>query len=157
MIERVLWGVAISCAVTATALRVVPAPTPEAALALVPEPPPLPAVAAVSRGDGIVAANIFTPSRTAPPRRSSPRDAPSPTPPAPAITLFGTTVTADGAFALIEADSRIAGAEIYRVGDLVRGARLLTITDSSVTLASPSGGASRVLRLPPAPALRRSM
>jgi len=73
------------------------------------------------------------------------------------MALYGTTVTADDAFALIEADPQVAGAEIYRVGDLVQGARLVKITDSTVTLASRPGGVARVLRLPPAPTLRRSM
>jgi len=64
-----------------------------------------------------------------------------------------TEVGAEGAVALIDADPNVPGAEIYRVGDLVAGARLVAITDSSVTLAQPSG--PLVLRLQPAARRRR--
>jgi len=66
----------------------------------------------------------------------------------PTLRLYGITVGAQGAVALIDADPNIPGAEIYRLGDLVAGARVLAITDSTVTLAEPSG--PLVLRLQPA-------
>src|SRR3989442_7825279 len=64
----------------------------------------------------------------------------------PPLKLYGITVGPQGAVALIDADPKIPGAEIYRVGDLVAGARLVAITDSTVTLAQPSG--PLILRLP---------
>jgi len=66
----------------------------------------------------------------------------------PTLKLYGITLSPQGAVALIDADPKVPGAEIYHLGDLVAGARLVAITDSSVTLAKPSG--PLVLRLPPA-------
>lgn len=60
--------------------------------------------------------------------------------------LFGLAVGPDGSVALIDADPRIPGAEVYRPGDLVGGARLVAVTDSSAVLAGPAG--TTVLRLP---------
>jgi hypothetical protein len=48
--------------------------------------------------------------------------------------------------ALIDADPRIPGAEVYRVGDEVRGGRIAAVTDSTVVIARPSGPLT--LRLP---------
>jgi len=45
----------------------------------------------------------------------------------------------NGAVALIDADPKIPGAEIYHVGDRVAGATISSITDSTVVLARPSG------------------
>ena len=42
----------------------------------------------------------------------------------------------------------VPGAEVYRVGDEVRGGRITTIGDSTVVLTRPSG--PLVLRLPDA-------
>src|SRR2546430_17189859 len=64
----------------------------------------------------------------------------------PPLKLYGITVGPQGAVALIDADPKIPGAEIYRVGDLVAGARLVAITDSTVTLAQPYR--PLILRLP---------
>ena len=104
----------------------------------------------VPRYDAIVAANIFSQDRTAPVVRFLPPGrAAAPTKPrGPTLHLYGTTVGPDGAVAIIDADPNIPGAEIYRLGDLVAGARLIAITDSTVTLAEPSG--PLVLRLPSA-------
>ena len=109
----------------------------------------------VSRYDAIIAANIFSPDRTPPAVRFSlPGRAVAPTKTdAPTLRVYGITVGAEGAVALIDADPNVPGAEIYRVGDLVAGARLVAITDSSVTLAQPSG--PLVLRLQPAARRRR--
>jgi len=101
----------------------------------------------------IVAANIFSQTRTAPSVRFSPagragaRPA-APAPRGPRLTLYGTTVGPQGAVALIDADPKVPGAEIYRLGDVVAGAALVAITDSTVTLAEPSG--PLVLHLRPA-------
>lgn len=159
--DRALWSVATVCAIVGVALRVVPAATPGPAPAVVPAPFTPPAVPPVATGAAVVDANIFASSRTAPRLRFSARTgvvrSPSSAPVAPDLTLYGITVTAEGAFALIEADPQVAGAEIYRVGNLVRGARVMAITESTVTLAPVSGGHARVLRLPAAPDLRRLM
>ena len=102
------------------------------------------------RYDAIVAANIFSQDRTAPAVRFLPPGrAAAPTKPrGPTLHLYGTTVGPDGAVAIIDADPNIPGAEIYRLGDVVAGARLIAITDSTVTLTEPSG--PLVLRLPSA-------
>lgn len=99
------------------------------------------------RSDAIIAANIFSPDRTPPAVRFSlPGRAAAPTKPrGPTLRLYGITVGAQGAVAIIDADPSIPGGELYRVGDLVAGARVLAITDSTVTLAQPSG--PLVLRL----------
>lgn len=158
-IDRVLWSVATVCAMVGIALRVIPAATPTPARAVVPAPVSPPAVPPVATGAAVVDANIFASNRTAPRLRFSARAgaarSPSSAPVGPELTLYGITVTAEGAFALIDSDPQVAGAEIYRVGDLVRGARLTAITDSTVTLTPRSGGPARVLRLPAAPDLRR--
>jgi hypothetical protein len=92
----------------------------------------------------IVTANIFSRARTAPARPgdvahtdSKPRSA---VPSAPALTLLGTTIGPQGAVALIDATSSSPpGPQVHRMGDLVAGARLVAITDSTVTLDRPSG------------------
>jgi hypothetical protein len=60
--------------------------------------------------------------------------------------LYGITKGPGGAVALIDADPRIPGAEVYRVGDEVRGGRIAAVTDSTVVIARPSGPLT--LRLP---------
>src|SRR2546425_8518582 len=105
---------------------------------------------AAPRYEAIVAANIFSQTRSAPLVRFAPagraaRGTASPSR-RPALKLFGITVGPQGAVALIDGDPKIPGAEIYRVGDAVAGARLVAITDSTVTLAQPSG--PLLLRLP---------
>ena len=104
--------------------------------------------------ESIVAANIFSQTRVAPSVRFVPagqavkRAAAPAAPRGPTLKLYGITLSPQGAVALIDADPKVPGAEIYHLGDLVAGARLVAITDSSVTLAKPSG--PLVLRLPPA-------
>ena len=104
--------------------------------------------------ESIVAANIFSQTRAAPSVRFVPagqavkRAAPAAAPRGPTLKLYGITLSPQGAVALIDADPKVPGAEIYHLGDLVAGARLVAMTDSSVTLAKPSG--PLVLRLPPA-------
>jgi len=79
----------------------------------------------------IIAQNIFSQQRGAEPAK------PAPTPRAarntgPDYALRGTTIGPRGAVALI-------GAEVHRVGDVIDGAKLVAITDSTVTLERPSG------------------
>ena len=59
--------------------------------------------------------------------------------------LYGITVGAGGAVALIDADPKIRGAELYRVGDRVGGSPITAITDSTVVIARKGG--PLVLRL----------
>jgi len=153
---RGLYAAAAAFLVAGLGLRLAPMSVPRTDIA----PPALPAatrldVAPTStspapRYDVIVAANIFSQDRTAPAVRFSPPGrAAAPTKPSgPTLKLYGITVGPQGAVALIDADPKIPGAEIYRVGDLVAGAALVAITDSTVTLAEPSG--PLVLHLQPA-------
>jgi hypothetical protein len=95
----------------------------------------------------IVAGNIFSPTRTAPAVRFTPnRPAggavpapPKPKPAGPGIRLFGITKGPGAAVALIDADPKIKGAEIYRVGDRVAGSTISAISDSTVVITRPSG------------------
>jgi Type II secretion system protein C len=128
---------------------------------------PSSAAAAASAPDSltigqIVSANIFSPERTPPRRRYAPPSvtavqAPSSdTLPAgpPPIRLYGVTMSASGGgVALIEADPKIPGAEVYRIGDDVRAARLAALSESTAVLEWPDGGRT-VLRLIPRSARR---
>jgi hypothetical protein len=95
----------------------------------------------------IVASNIFSPTRAAPSVRFTPNrptGAATPAPPksrpsGPSIRLFGITKGLNGAVALIDADPKVKGAEIYRVGDRVAGSPITAINDSTVVIARPSG------------------
>src|SRR5256885_139760 len=102
------------------------------------------------RAGAIVAATFSPQARAAPLARSAPggraAGGAASASRRPPLKLYGITVGPQGAVALIDADPKIPGAEIYRVGDLVAGARLVAITDSTVTLAQPSG--PLILRLP---------
>ena len=105
----------------------------------------------------IVAANVFSAERKAPSTRYTPPELavtkpapppqrPKPAPPAaPRIRFFGTVIGPGGATAVIEADSTVEGAEIYRIGDRVAGSRLIDISETAVMLDGPSG--RQVLRL----------
>lgn len=101
----------------------------------------------------IVADNIFDQDRSPPTVRYMPPElavedeVPQRAPVRPAgPRLFGVAVGPTGAVALIDADPTIPGAEVYREGDLVAGARLIEIGDTAVVLEGPAG--RRVLTLP---------
>ena len=53
--------------------------------------------------------------------------------------LFGTVVGTSDPSALIDADPRVPGAEVYRLGDQLLGRRLTEINDSNVVLEGPAG------------------
>lgn len=103
----------------------------------------------------IVALNIFSPDRRPPTTRyvlkerqgekveRSSRVAVTATPRGP--RLFGVTLRASGASALIDADPTFPGAEIYRVGDAVAGGRLIEIGPGSVVIERR--GIRQVIRL----------
>ncbi len=81
----------------------------------------------------IVDQNIFSQDRGSPAAKPAAASRPEkPRNPAPDLALRGTTIGPRGAVALI-------GAEIHRVGDVVDGAKLIAITDSTVTLERPTG------------------
>jgi hypothetical protein len=100
--------------------------------------------------DPIVLANIFARSRAAPTRAGAAHVAadrrPAPAPHAQTFTLYGTTIGPLGAVALIDAGDLPRGAHMHHLGDEVAGARLVAITDSTVTLDRRSG--PLVLHLP---------
>jgi hypothetical protein len=93
----------------------------------------------------VVSANAFSPTRSPPavryipPGKNRPDTAAPPRRPAkpaePAIRVFGITKSAGGAVALIEADPKVPGAEVYRVGDRIKGSPITAITESTVVVA----------------------
>ena len=104
----------------------------------------------------IIALNIFSPERKPPRKRyvlkekegeqgDRPLQSIVRAPPR-GPRLFGVTLSASGASALIEADSRVPGAEIYRVGDPISGGRVIEIGPGSVTIQR-TGGGRQVIRL----------
>jgi len=106
----------------------------------------------VTAPDPILSADIFTPSRAAPPRPATeqvrnPKPRTVTTPHEPTVKLFGTTIGPDGAVALIDFPGHEREAHLYRIGDTLAGARLTAITDSTVTLVR--GSTALLLRLPP--------
>jgi hypothetical protein len=155
-LARTLFVAAAVLLVAGLALRLAPTPVPRLQAEALSVPPEVGRDSGRTgrRGptvyDDIIPANIFSQDRTAPAVRFSlPGRAVAPTKPrGPTLRLYGITVGGQGPVALIDADPNIPGAEIYRLGDLVAGARVVAITDSTVTLARPSG--QLVLRLPPA-------
>ena len=165
---RALYAVAIGFGLVGLALRLAPPVHPDAVAAATPAAPARAAVLRALRADpqpyaAIVTGNIFSPNRAAPsvrfaPNRPdgapTPEKKPKPKPTGPVIRLFGITRAPNGAVALIDADPKIPGAEIYRVGDRVAGATISTITDSTVVLTRPSG--PLILHLPLAVKKKRS-
>jgi hypothetical protein len=163
IVHRTLYGCALGLGVVGVAFRMQPPRLPAAspALPLVSRARPraTPISESVTVYAPIAATNAFSPSRTPPAKRFSPDDrtearapAPRPAPPKvvrPAARLYGITRSSNGVVALIEADSKIPGAEFYRVGDRVGGDRVAAISDSTVELEGSGGRV--VLRLPEAP------
>jgi hypothetical protein len=149
---RVLYAVAVGFTAVGVGLRLVPPVHPDAVATVEPIELAKSRTLRVAGGDprpyaAIVGANIFSPSRAAPAVRftpNRPNGAPAPEkakpkPTGPVIRLFGITRGLNGAVALIDADPKIPGAEIYRVGDRVAGGPITAISDSTVVIARPSG------------------
>jgi hypothetical protein len=148
---QVLYAVAAVLGVIGLVLRIIPARAPTAPEAVrIVAAVPAPIRSAESGGDvppaaydSIAAANIFSRTRHAPPRPGEEQQAPAkakPTrPAAPTLTLLGTTIGPQGAVALINASNASPSAELHHMGDTVAGARLVAITDSTVTLDRPNG------------------
>jgi hypothetical protein len=125
------------------------------------------ATAAVQRGAGdvrradappesfalVVDSNMFSPARSAPRVRFTIRPAAAESvpaaprvPAAPVLRVYGITLRATDSTALIDADPRVPGAEIYRVGDrLPNGSLIVEMTDGTVVVEGPRG--RQILRL----------
>lgn len=95
--------------------------------------------------DPIITANIFSQSRLPPTRQSAPTNALAARRPVnaaahtPTYTLYGTTIGPRGAVALITAGARPDDAQVHYMGDTIAGARLVAVTESTVTLLRASG------------------
>ena len=161
-ITRLLYGLVAVLLLIGLALRIAPAPAESGRPSAAPGSPP---------GDGprktleevpaseaaIVSSNVFSLSRSAPRVRYVPSDVATPASepgtsrrmPVQRLRLFGTVVGPSGTAALIDADPAVRGAEIYQVGDLVDGQRIVAVSESTVVLQGTAGRA--VLRLQPVP------
>jgi|SRR5580704_2353591 hypothetical protein len=132
----VLFGAATVLALSGLWLRVARPPLPKVDPAQLKLPAQKPSSAAgdiaPANYQPIVAQNIFAQSRGAEPPKPSVAAPAKARPTGPTLELRGTTIGPRGAIALI-------GADVHRVGDIVDGARLVAITDSTVTLERPSG------------------
>jgi hypothetical protein len=152
---RLLWLAAAVCGLGGAALRVAP-PAPVASTPAAPAGARAPALARpagrrappadAAREAPVVQSNIFSASRTPPEKRYSPNavDSAPPKPKAkkpapPPIRVFGITKDARGGIAIIEADPKVRGPELYRLGDRLAGGRIASITDSSVIVVRPGG------------------
>ncbi|OLC99197.1 MAG: hypothetical protein AUI89_09395 [Gemmatimonadetes bacterium 13_1_40CM_3_65_8] len=138
---RVLYGSSAGFALVAVGLQLAPTAPPRAPASESVAPGishaterPVPTAPPATYAT-IVSTNIFSTDRVPPRVRFTPPG-----------RLYGITIGASGtATALIDADPDIPGAEIYHIGDVVAGAPIVDITDSTVVLAQPSG--QRVLHL----------
>ena len=97
----------------------------------------------------VVSSNIFSKLRTPPAARFATPGQRRPATPVVSResgpTLYGITLGPRGAVALIHAGAKAQSTELYRLGDSVAGAPIVAISESTVTLARPSG--PLVLRL----------
>jgi hypothetical protein len=53
--------------------------------------------------------------------------------------LYGITLGPEGAVAVISADPGVRRAQLYEIGDTLAGARVVAISESTVTLIKPNG------------------
>ncbi len=146
---HLLYATAVVLGAGGVALRLVPLERPRisdrvpAAPHRIADPAPMSLARAAgdagpAPSDPIVSANIFSRSRTAPAREGAvvhAAHAPaSPVQHGTTPTLYGTTIGPQGAVALIDDDTPPRGAHLHYMGDMIAGARLVAITDSTVTL-----------------------
>ena len=162
---RSLYGTAAALGLIGLGLRLAPARLPGAqpgvGLPVAAQLPPSQASLRDERSYAPIAgANVFSQTRTPPavrfvPEGHSPRDsaAPSAKPKPRVFRLYGITVTAKGATALIDADPKIRGSELYHLGDRIGGAPITAITESTVVVGRP--GRPLILRLRPVAHPRR--
>jgi hypothetical protein len=107
----------------------------------------------------VIALNMFSETRSPPRRRYVPPGRASDTaeakprqrrrPAAPPYRLSGVVVSPSGRIALIDANPRVPGAEIYRVGARVGRYRVRSISPTTVVLNGPTGRHVLRLRTPP--------
>lgn len=156
-ISRLLYGIAAILLLVGLALRIAPAPV-EAHQEVPAQGSQSTTVSRETSRDAagmdaaIVSGNIFSAVRSAPRVRYTPPDLvasretarPRPRPAASGLRLVGTV---SGTAALIDANPAVPGAEIYQIGDVVAGKRIVAVTESTVVLEGPAGRA--VLRLQP--------
>ncbi|MEA2725169.1 MAG: hypothetical protein QOH59_2940 [Gemmatimonadales bacterium] len=145
-LPRALYIAAAAFAFAGLALRVAPARLPQGRSALTIQTTTRLSSAETIHGDErsyapIAATNVFSQGRTPPKIRFVPegREEQVEAPPPPRrreslLRLYGVTVRADGAIALIDADPRVPGAELYRLGDRVAGSPIVAITESTVVI-----------------------
>lgn len=153
---RMLYAMAGILLLAGLALRIAPAPLGSGQEANAPatrSSADSPRASRVTAGadSAIVGGNIFSVSRSAPRVRYTPSDLaasrePTRSRPRPAMGLR-LSGTVSGTAALIDADPAVHGAEIYQIGDVVGGKRLVAVSDSTVVLEGPAGRS--VLRLQP--------
>ena len=157
---RPFYLIAALCTAAGIALRFVPVTSAEVADVA----PLAPAATAVPRAAppddpgryaAIAASNAFSADRKAPKvrwvpeglRKDTVKVAKTPKkPPEPTARLFGISRGPGGTVALIDADPDVPGAEVYRVGDVLRAGRISNISETTVTLSRSSG--PLVLHLP---------
>ena len=153
---RLLYGAAAILFLAGLAVRVMPAPMLASQPAEAGSSSRSTAVSPVARqasgeDSTIVNGNIFSISRSAPRVRYTPPDlSPSSRPVQPragrsgppGLRLLGVV---SGTAVLVDANPEIPGAEIYQIGDVIRGKRLVAVLDSTAVLEGPTGRA--VLRL----------
>jgi hypothetical protein len=162
---RSLYGGAAVFAIIGLGLRLAPARLPGVQPGV-----PLPVAAQQSPSQAslrdersyapIASANVFSQTRTPPASRFVPEGHAAPDSVAPrakprprVFQLYGITVTPNGSTALIDADPKIRGAELYRLGDRIGGAPITAITESTVVIGRP--GKPLILRLRPVAHPRR--
>lgn len=151
---RWLYGSAVVLAIVGLVLRVLPARVPREARSegtALAAPAPRgtattsPGSVADAQYDSIISANIFSRTRKAPPRPGDVQQAQAAPrvvkPAGPTWELVGTTIGPQGTVALIHSSADVPGGEfLHHTGDVIAGARLVEITDSTVTLDRPAGG-----------------
>lgn len=156
--QRVLLAAAAALAAACGWLLTPPAGLPDGPGTDVGSPASIPAVGAAGPApvvDGLVQGNVFARSRRPPAERWVPEEerrptgartrrraeaeeeAPDPAALAAAYRLFGTVVdgSADGTFAVIEAEPATPGPEVYRRGDRIGPFRVGSIGRDRVVLA----------------------
>jgi hypothetical protein len=154
---RMLYAVAAVLLLVGLALRIAPAPLgsgQEASGRAAESGPDFVRTTRQTAGadSAILAGNIFSITRSAPRVRYSPPDLVPPREPTgrrsrqagTGLRLFGTV---SGTAALIDANPAVQGAEIYQIGDVVRGNRMIAVSESTVVLEGPAG--RTILRLRP--------
>jgi hypothetical protein len=153
---RVLYSLTGVFAVAGLALRVLPARVPSARSGALTLPTSLPsdspAPPLVASYGAIVSDNMFSVRREPPAVRFAPMGTSHVVvvagPHRPSLKLYGITLGPEGAVAVISPDVGVARAGLYEIGDTLAGARVVAISESTVTLQKPNGQITLHLELP---------